>query len=234
MAVIGYCVWPYVLGQAHRKVEGEKSELLDFAVQLLHPQLRSPAERDPFQSIGLMDTSRRGAAPFRGRTGNLKGKTVPPGSFLTGKGGIFDRALSLAGSSPPSDSPDEADEAGENLRLWATSVQGPKRLALIGDRLYRPGEILQTSAGGDDQPWVVADIFTDRVILRCGKKTKELKFSDNVRAKVEQAKNMESGTAEEDTKALINAGLPSSGSDNTSAGFSGKAKKSGKKTEKSS
>ena len=73
--------------------------------------------------------------------------------------------------------PDDEDKAVAGMRLGGTFVDGREQLAVIDGRVYARGEPLK-GRDGSPRPYIVAEIRKDRAVLRRGRRSFVLAFSD--------------------------------------------------------
>ncbi|HBO42675.1 MAG TPA: hypothetical protein DD670_01805 [Planctomycetaceae bacterium] len=146
-AVFTWCCWPYVFGNDSVDHGGTGGELVAIAKSLLSPTPNSAHKRNPFVTADQLAEELL--------------KTTQAG--VENAAGLAAQDKSAEGTVAP-------------LMLRATLVQGERRLATIGNQVYRPGDRLDSGAP-PDKAWIVADILAESVVLRRGKETWTLTFS---------------------------------------------------------
>jgi hypothetical protein len=156
--MVGYCCWPYVFGSGSTFVAQPSEAAPAIAASLLMPPIDPAPGRDPFR-----------VAP---RAPTIAEVSMAP---------AHDDAQTESQASPPIDSTDDSDtgttESPGMLALSATFVRGDQRVALINGRVYSPGDPLADS-GSSTVPFVVSEIFADRVVIERKGQTTEVSYSD--------------------------------------------------------
>ncbi|NLE37362.1 MAG: hypothetical protein GX621_04990 [Pirellulaceae bacterium] len=147
-AVFGWCCWPHLFAGNSVDHGGKGGELVAIAQSLLSPAPNSAHDRNPF----------------------LTADQLAEKLLTSAQADVKKAAAPTAGSA-------SAEATFAPLALRATLVQGERRLATIGNQVYRLGEPIDSSAPSD-KAWIVADILPESVILRRGNETQTLTFSN--------------------------------------------------------
>ncbi len=130
----------------------------ELAVSLLAPPAAPAPSRDPFNL--------KAAAP----------KKSPVTRATQSDGGPRKGAATGQGTAPHQ----KPRPAASGLTLSATLLRGERRVALINGKFFTEGDPLKdVTAGGV----TLARVYPDRVLLRQGEETVELKFSDRSESK---------------------------------------------------
>jgi hypothetical protein len=167
VTVIGYCVWPYLFGSAQPSGPPPAAKPPEISVAMLAPVVLPLPKRDPFHETAATAARPKRTTPAPLAGVNAKGRSAPPrGTSAVGSG-------SGRGTKPP---PKVADPL-HGLALEATCLSGPERLAIISGRIYRQRETVQSPVA-DAPACVLAQVFSDRVLLNAQGKTLELKYSN--------------------------------------------------------
>jgi hypothetical protein len=163
IAFAAWICWPHLSDPAPGIPTSGEGALPRIAPAMLDPAMPPAVDRDPFHSSAA-DNAR--TAKTRS---DAKRQTISAAS----------QPASMAAVSPepkPAATPEQVlAEIVHSLVLHATYVRGDKRLALIGDRLYEPGQELQL-ARELAAPCVVASITADRVVIEHVGHTAEISY----------------------------------------------------------
>jgi hypothetical protein len=156
--MVGYCCWPYVFGSGSGSVAQPVVAPAAISASQLTPAIDPAPARDPFRiapraqvGVEVSTTNRREDAQAE-----IEADTA---------------------TETKNDSDQDTIESLGALALNATFVRGDQRVALINGRVYSPGEPL-ADAGSFKSPFVVSEIFADRVVLERKGQTTEISYPD--------------------------------------------------------
>lgn len=158
-AMVGYCCWPYVFGLGQGAATPATDTPAAIAASALLPSIDPAPDRDPF----------RVATPAQAVTEPSTDAAHDEASAEF----EFD-----AGTERGDELESDANRSLGRLALSATFVRGDQRVALINGRVYAPGEPLADS-GSSASPFVVSEIFADKVVIERNGQTTELSYSDH-------------------------------------------------------
>jgi len=154
--MVGYCCWPYIFGPDHGPAVQQAESPPAIAASVLMPALEPAPDRDPFRAVPPPKVVAR--------------ESIPP---------VHDDADAESDSDTGTEAgresePDRLESLGP-LALNATFVRGDQRVALINGRVYAAGDPLADS-GASTTPFVVSEIFADKVVIERKGQTTELAY----------------------------------------------------------
>jgi hypothetical protein len=162
VTVIGYCVWPYLLGSPPPADPPPAVKPPEISPAMLTAVIPPLPDRDPFHAADVTSAAKRKAASL------LAAKKPPPGR--TTPGGALGPAAAI--KVPP-----KIVDPRQGMALEATCLSDYERLAIINGRIYRQRETVRSPAAGAPT-CVLAQVLRDKVLLSAGGKTLELKYSN--------------------------------------------------------
>jgi hypothetical protein len=208
VAVVGYCVWPYVLASTPDTSAKQAKTLPEISLALLNPTLSPPPDSDPFVPFDEV-SAQTFKVPVRMSNGRSGGDSPPAQTAPSRAGGSgasniaaglrqagkmlatsAKGAMSAATGPGPRTTPTPKAAAAKpapkapvgTLALQATSIEGDQRIALINNQLYQVGESLESGKPAGTPPLVVKQILPDKVVLERDGRLFDLNYSNTARA----------------------------------------------------
>lgn len=149
IAVIGYCLWPYLAGPSQAFNAEPAAKPPEITKAMLAGADVPPPARDPFHPADAIGATRATA------------------SAVASQGVGARTAVTKNRSADPF----------QGLVLEATCISAGLRLATINGRVYHQRETMRPAAVGSPS-CVLAQVLPDRVVLEAKGKTHELKYSN--------------------------------------------------------
>jgi hypothetical protein len=175
--VFTWCCWPYITGSATATGSKEPEEVSGLPKGLLSPAVAPPNPRDPF------------------KTDQAASQKLPNG-----------RRPGSAGGAPDADNPGARAAADANadrqdtLVLSGTYIQGNRRRAILGGKVYETGEALDQPDPGK-KPWVVKEVLLDRVVLQRGGDTTVITYPQQAGSRAASHRANQSGRGKQKNEA---------------------------------